>query len=175
MEINKAYLNNTNQIKRALHENKAFPSVILQEFFKEESFQKLKKKVDKIPFKKSVKLTSHSLSKANLKISLNDFMETVLNQKVEFTAYLLEWKDYLLINDNFKEKPGYEVIIEIDNWNTKYGGNVHYVNGKGDYLQIPARKNSLIIVKREHQKFIKYVNHLAKGKKRFFLLGKVKP
>ena len=91
-------------------------------------------------------------------------------------ALCFSWKDYIILHDENKEKLGIDIIVDCtEDWNEKAGGNVVYVDGKGNYSKIPVKENTLTIVKRHHheQKFVQYVNHYAGPKKRYLVVGKL--
>ncbi|MBI5066535.1 hypothetical protein HZA97_09985 [Candidatus Woesearchaeota archaeon] len=175
--INKTYLTKIEEIKKAFHTNKYFPSIQLHNFLI--NFEELKKKVDKSKFEKETNLLSHRLSKAELKLDIlefREFLSKILNKKITnttFTVYKLEWKDFKILNDDCVEKPGIDIILDFtENWNTESGGQIIYSDGSGENYTMPVLKNSLTIVERKKgvQKFFKYVNNLAGNGKRQFLL-----
>ncbi|MBI4919562.1 hypothetical protein HY837_06530 [archaeon] len=173
--INKIYLEKIEEIKKSLNSNPDFPSTQLNNFLVD--YSDFKKKVEQLRYKKDVDVLHHKLSKAEINIpELKEWLSKILGKKIthtNFTAHLLEWRDYLIMNDDYEEKPGIDVIFDLTkDWNSKGGGQIIYVDGTGEYYAIPISENSLTIVERKKgvQKFFKYLNNLAKNNKRFFLV-----
>ena len=177
--VNPIYLTKENlqKIKESFL-NSEFPAVILKDFFNTKSFEELNKKVNSLNFKKEVNLLSHSYSSSDITLDSKEFLNflsNVLSDKNKFTfkAYIFTWKDYLILNDEFVEKPGLDIIINISDWNPGWGGVINYTGGKGDAYPIPVEKNSLAIVNRRKgiQKFVQYVNHYGKNRERIVIIG----
>ena len=179
VEINPSYLSKDNlkKIKESFI-NSEFPAVILKDFFNTKSFEELNKKVNSLNFKKEVNLLSHSYSSSDIDINSKeflDFLSKIFSNKNKFTfkAYKFTWKDYTILNDEFIEKPGMDIIINISDWNPRGGGIINYTDGKGDAYPITAEKNSIAIINRKKgiQKFVQYVNHYGKDRERIFIIG----
>ncbi len=183
--INKYYLENVEKIKSSFHEKKDFPHVILFDFFDDEQYSRVKKILEKIPLKKEKKPLFHSYAHARLSPELQNvfssseftgFIKTIIGQKfklLNLTIYSFSARDYTLLNDSYKEKPGMDLIFDFtEKWDSSGGGQVTYVNGTGDALKLPIKANSLLIIRRQKnvQRFVKYVNHNAGKERRWFVL-----
>ncbi len=175
--INKIYLEKIEEIKKSFKLNKDFPSIQLPDFLT--NFEEMKSKITKINFKKDTNLLHHRLSKAEIELDLPElaeFLSKVLNKKIKtlnFTAFMLEWKDFMMLNDDCVEKPGIDIMLDFtENWDSESGGQIIYSDGSGENYTIPVLKNSLTIVERKKgvQKFFKYVNNLANNR-RYFLVS----
>ena len=144
--------------------------VILRDFFTKEEYKELRNKIAELDFKKDVNIVHHSYSQAEFSFK-DDFFGNL-----KCKTYLFTWKDYQILHDKFVEEPGIDVIIDLtDHWNAQWGGVVTYVDGSGDYTEILPLANSVAIVKRKKgmNRFVRYVNHYAKGK-RILLVCKFK-
>ena len=180
-EINPHYLEpeHKQKIRKSfLHSD--FPAVLLNDFFSKELYLELQKKVLSLNFKKDAVILHHSYAVSSIKVTSRefcDFISFVTKKKVDeitFTAYLLTWKDYMILNDQYLEKPGIDLVIDLtDNWNAEWGGVVTFTNGKGTVYPITPTENSLAIVERKKnlQKYIQYLNHYAKDQKRLLLIA----
>ena len=180
MEINKFYSGKIEQVKKSFSED--FPSVTLFDFFEKKDFIKLQKRIRSLQYKKEKKTLTHSHSKASITLSdkeLINFLSKITNKKIKkLSGQVLSfgWKDYTILHDTVKEKQSYDIIIDLTNsWQEDFGGNIIYVDGTGDYVKIPDRRNTLTIVKRKKniRHFVKYVNNLAGRKKRNILILQV--
>ncbi len=182
-EVNPSYAQDENKQKiRKSFLHSEFPAVMLKDFFSKEFYAELKKKVHSLSFKREAAILHHSYAVSDIKISsreLCNFVSFITKKKIEeitFTAYLLTWKDYQILNDKYVEKPGIDIIIDVtDDWNSDWGGVVAYTDGKGTVYPISAGGNSLAIVERKKDlnKYIQYVNHYGKDKKRMLLIATV--
>ena len=180
-EVNPAYLKEENKQKiRKSFLHGEFPAVILKDFFSREFYEELQKKVSSLNFRKDHVVLHHSYAVGNFKLSskeCTDFLSLVTKKKIEevyCTAYLLTWKDYMILNDKYLEKPGIDMVIDLnDDWNAQRGGIVTYTDGKGTVYPISPTANSLAIVERKKglQKYFQYVNHHGKEKKRLLLIA----
>lgn len=184
MAINKDYLKSENisKIKQLLLNNPQFPSIQLHDFFIPKSYEQMKNKVKKLKFKKSYLATSHSYSECDFNATpkeVVDFISKITGKKTEklkFKALLLLHKDYLIINDKISEKSGTDIVFDLtDDWDENSGGSVIYVDGSGEYFRIPQKGNTLLIAERKKgtQKFIQYINHHAKNKKRYLVIATI--
>ncbi|MBI2666378.1 hypothetical protein HYX13_02085 [Candidatus Woesearchaeota archaeon] len=196
--INKAYLDGESLLK-IQNTFKTEGSALLFNFFDEETLLEIKKTLSSLPFKEEKEVLKHNYAKCSPKLILKNiplknifqskeflgFLSFVLNKKISslsFSAYSFTWKDYTLLHDEVQEKPGVDIILDLaavhhENWNEAWGGVITYLDGSGEFRKLPVRKNVLALVERktpEEQRFVQYVNHYAEGKKRYFLLGKVK-
>jgi len=182
MAINKLYLQNIEKIKQTFRKNKALSSIQLHDFFIPECYEQIKRDVKKLKFKKSYLATSHSYQESNFNVvptEVIDFLSKITGKKVKklnLKALVFSWKDYIIINDKLKEKPGIDVIFDLtEDWNENSGGSIVYVNGSGEYFRIPPKGNSLLIVERKKgtQKFVQYMNHYSKNKKRYLVIASI--
>ena len=183
-EINPSYLSAVADAKKAFLSNKELPSIKLQKFFSEKFYLLLKKQVSALKFKHYVDKMCYSYACADLPLELEEFLNSplflsfassVVGTRVkaaEGSAYMMTWKDYALINDKSPEKPGIDFIIDFTN-DFGCGGEVIYVDGTGSYSSIEMAENTLSIVMRRKNvhKFIHYLNHHAKNKKRLLVVG----
>ncbi len=171
--INKKYLDNIEQIRKVFYANK---EIQLSDFLGKKSYEEFKKKINKIKLAKKVQPMCCSYDEAEISLpkDIADFIFLILKKKIEKARLLcFKWKDYTILNDEVIEKPGIDVVFDLtDNWNNNAGGSIVYVDGSGEYTKIPPSGNTLIIVERKKnvQKFVKYVNHLAQ-KKRCFIIA----
>ncbi|MBI2665490.1 hypothetical protein HYX12_02630 [Candidatus Woesearchaeota archaeon] len=190
--INKAYKDKLNlqRIKEILRKEH---SILLFDFFSQETFRRIKQEIKKMTFKEEKKATKYSYKKAASKVMRsNNFLKIILKNKelqntlsqllkkqinVYFTAYKFTWKDYVILHDQTQEKPGVDIIFDLGSlegeWSPSWGGAIRYVQGNKDLLSLPVQQNTLAIIKRKNineQRFVQYVNHYAKGKDRVFFL-----
>src|SRR3989344_2300645 len=183
MEINPHYqkAEHKQAVRKAfLHSD--FPAVSLNDFFSKEFYAELKKKVSSLDFKKENVVVHHSYAVSSFRLvskELSGFLSFVTKKKVDelnFTAYLLTWRDYMILNDKYLEKPGIDVVIDLTGeWNVERGGVVTFTDGRGTVYPLTPAANSLAIMERKKQlqKYIQYVNHYAKDKKRVFLIASI--
>lgn len=174
--ISEAYSERINEIRKAFYSNKDLPSIQLYDFLDKKSYDDLKKKISKLKLARKTQAMQYSFSEAEFEFDkeIIDFVQSILKKKIQKTKLLcFEWKDYTILNDEVLEKPGIDVIFDItDDWNENCGGSIVYVDGNGEYTKITPSGNTLIIVERKKntQKFVKYINHLAQ-KKRCFMIA----
>jgi hypothetical protein len=157
---------------------------ILNNFFANDFYKKLKKEVFSLNYKKSYIPNLHSYSKASLGKTLHSlfnskeflaFISKLMKKKIKNTggeAFCFSNGDYTILSDKTKRKPGIDIIIDFtDKWNNNYGGKITYVDGKGNYYHLSVKGNSLFIVKRENiQRFVQYVNNKGKNNRRYFII-----
>lgn len=182
-EINPVYLKEDmkQKVRRSfLHSD--FPAVLLKDFFGKEFYAELKQKASSLDFKKEVVVVHNSYAVSNFKLNskgLLDFLSFVTKKKIDevnFTALLVTWKDYMILNDKYLEKAGIDVVIDLTaDWDSQWGGIVTYTDGRGTASPLTPAGNSLAIVKRKKglQKYFQYINHYAKDKKRLFLIASI--
>ncbi len=180
-EVNSLYLKEeTKQKIRKSFLHGEFPAVILKDFFSKKFYEELQKKVSSLNFRKDNVVLHHSYAVGNFKLpskECTDFLSFATKKKIEEvygTAYLLTWKDYMILNDKYLEKPGIDIILDLtDNWNAEWGGVVTFTDGRGTVYPIPPAANSLAVVERKKglQKYIQYSNHYGKEKKRLLLIA----
>ena len=182
-ELNPIYLKDeTKQKVRKSFLHSDFPAVMLNEFFTPQFYLDLQKKVSALNFKKDTVILHHSYLISNIKLSsseLCNFLSFITKKKIDeltFRAYLLSWKDYMILNDKYLEKPGVDVIIDLtEAWNSEYGGILTYTDGRGTVYPISSAGNNLAVVERKKtlHKYIQYLNHYAKDRKRLFLIATI--
>ena len=182
-ELNPIYLKEeTKQKVRKLFLHSDFPAVILKDFLTAEYYSQLQNKVSSLDFKRDTVVLHHAYAVSQIKITSKEWCELlsfITKKKIEeitFTAYCVGWKDYQILNDKYLEKPGRDIVIDLtDDWNVDWGGVVTFTNGRGTIYPISPAGNSLAIVERKKQlqKYIQYVNHYAKDKKRVFLIASI--
>ncbi|MEK6939587.1 MAG: hypothetical protein AABX31_02560 [Nanoarchaeota archaeon] len=184
-EINPGYLKEETKQKirkSFLHSDSDFPAVIVKHFFTADFYKELERKISSLNIKKDVVVLHHSYAVSDIKLSskeLCDFLSFVTKKKIDeinFTAHLLTWKDYQILNDKYLEKPGIDVVIDVtENWNTGWGGVVTYTDGRGTVYPLAPVGNSIALVERKKglQKYFQYVNHYGKDKKRVFLMATI--
>ncbi len=183
--INKYYLENWKEIKASFWEKKDFPSAVLLDFFEKDLYLLIKKEIFSLSFCHEKKPMFHSYARANLSGALKkifslpectNFISKVIGKKLipkSASVYSFSAYDYTLINDSHKEKAGIDILFDFTGgWDSSGGGQITYVNGTGDALKLPIKRNSLMIIRRQKnvQRFVKYVNHLAGKKRRNFLM-----
>ena len=157
--------------------------VILNKFFSDDSLKKLKSRIKRLKFSKDLELLHHSYQSVDFSYQskeLTNFLSRIINKKISklnFKVIKLSWKDYQILNDTFQEKPGVDMVIDItEGWDERWGGLVTYADGLGNYVEVPCTDNSLTLVDRNKgmNRFIQYVNHYAKNKRRIILLARLK-
>ncbi len=161
---------NPNTIKKIQKVFKKEGKVILFDILEKSAFKKIKDKILKLKFTKDVQPLSHSYE-TSTPIHVDEIktlVKTVANKAIQsFTAFSFTWKDYTILNDNTKEKPGIDIILDLTDFTA--GGEIVY---QGE-TSIPPKANSLIIVQRNTQRYVQYVNHKGKGRRRIFLIATV--
>ncbi|OGZ62814.1 MAG: hypothetical protein A2639_01960 [Candidatus Staskawiczbacteria bacterium RIFCSPHIGHO2_01_FULL_34_27] len=165
--INKIYLNNFEKIKATFQKE---GSITFIDFFQEDFFKILQKDVETLNFKKEKDPTAYSYSQANYLFRSKEFSKFVkklsgrnLRRPI---AYLFEWKDYTILNDQIKSKTGVDIVFDLtEYWQPEWGGMIIYSDGEGKYIQITPNRNSLTIIKRRGRKFVKYLNNKSQGRR----------
>ncbi|MDP3733706.1 MAG: hypothetical protein Q8R37_00610 [Nanoarchaeota archaeon] len=181
MAINQLYLNNSRQITTSFSED--FPGAILFDFFDESYFRRWQRTLHSVNYTKEKKHLTHSYAKAVTTLpdtlELRKFIVAITRKKMKrLSAEIIQfgWKDYTILNDTVNEKHHYDFIIDLDDfWDERSGGTIFYSDGTGNYVHIPARRNTITIVKRTKnlRQFVKYVNHRAGRKKRHLLFIRI--
>jgi|SRR3989338_1502585 len=182
-ELNSVYLKEeTKQKVRKSFLHSDFPAVVLKDFFSKGSYRELQRKVSALDFKRDMIVLHHAYAILNYKTTsdgLCKFISFLTKKKVDeinFMVYNLTWKDYMILNDRYLEKPGTDIVIDItDDWNADWGGIVNYTDGKGTAYPLVPAGNSLALVERKKNlhKYFQYVNHYGKDKKRSLLIATV--
>lgn len=186
--LNEAYLRKTTVggIQKAFDASKELPSIVLQRFFDEKAYAKIALLCKRASFKKSMERMHHSYAVAPMPREVEKFLnnEEVLRfiskivgkniKSVNGCLYMFGWKDYTLLHDKKKEKPGIGIIFDMTGkWPNRAGGKIVHVDGTGSYHRIPASENAVVVTKRKEgiQKFMQYINHVAGKKKRLLFMG----
>jgi len=188
-KINSFYTdkNNLSKIREVFHNQKI---VSLQQFLEKEEYFKLVKYIEKVKLKKEFHPIHFSYCSSEFGNNKNNEFNMLLEdkelriiikeltgmEKVEAKLLSFGWKEYTIINDEFVESSGIDIIIDLtEGWDDKFGGCVTVIDGEGNSTKVPCTPNTLTILQRaegEH-KFIKYANHLCNGKKHLFILCQV--
>jgi len=170
------------QIESLFYRRDDFPSIELGNFFGQEFYDRLKKEIKKIKFTPKKHPIGYSCSEAGLTPlmddavrEIRDFLSHLLKKKLKIDAklYSFSWRDYTLLHDGAKEKGRYDIIMDFTGtWDGNAGGNIVYADGTGDFSKIAPQRNMLFIAERKKsRKFIQYINHYGKGKRRILLIG----
>ena len=99
------------------------------------------------------------------------FLEQLLQRKVKTTMLVIAKKgDYTLIKDKDKAEQGYDAVLDLTKtWNASWGGEVVY---QKEQMLVPVAYDSITIVKKNNtKKYVKYVNHHARGERRFVIFS----
>ncbi len=190
--INRHYLAAVATIHSSFQEKKDFPHVALFDFLDKEVYYQIRKELLGLSLSPEKRPLFHSYSSAPVPSSLRRtlFSPTVIRFIAEITGkkrkreinfnqaqvYSFSARDYTLLNDSYKEKPGIDLIFDFtDGWGPSSGGQITYVNGTGDALQLPIQPNMFALVRRQKntQRFVKYLNHRVGKKKRLFVLVRI--
>ena len=170
------------QLQKAWLNKEIFSHIVLTKFFTKEFHAQKEKELRKLFFKRNSRPDKYSFAQAkasSLHIfdnkELQEFISQILEKKIRAIlgeAQYFSWKDYTLLS---KEKSGIDIIFDFtENWKEEWGGSLIYKDDKGRYLKCMAISNTMIIIKRKTvQKYIQYINNLAKGEKRYILVGKI--
>jgi|SRR3989344_2440046 len=182
-EINPIYLREETQQKiRSSFLNSEFPALILKDFFSTKFYTELEQKISSLKFKKEVAVVHHCYAVSSFTLSskyFSAFLSLVTKKKMNdlcFTAYCLTWKDYLILHDRYLEKPGLDIIIDLtERWNSDWGGKVIFTDGEGTVYPLEPARNSIALVERKKglNKYIQYLNHQAKDRKRILLIASI--
>ncbi len=175
-------------ISAAFTKNKELPSITLKEIFDEPYYGELLKNIERANWIRKVNKTQFSyfaakisplLSKTLSSGELLTFASATVGKKItkidgELRWFL--WKDYTLLHDSAVEKSGFDIVIDFTTeWPKEAGGTLVYADGTGNYHSIPSSPNTLTITRRKKdvQKFVQYVNHLAGKFRRIIFLGRM--
>jgi hypothetical protein len=173
------------QIMNMFNAQKDLPSIQLPNFFTDAEYGDLKKKVLKLKSKKiydPVKYRMHLASVPSSFVSEDvlKFIAMVTGKKVaklQLQALSFSNGDYTLICEEDGSVPGIDIMFDFsDDLDKNIGGSAIYVDGTGEYFKIPPKGNSLTLVKRPKKnirKFVQYLNHYAKNKKRILVIATI--
>lgn len=176
------------QIKEAYDQNNTFKSVILQKIFTDAFVNQIEKHIQNLSPRRKYQADSHSYSTTESKEltqllnaqELNELLQFTINKSIKnltWTYLEFEQQDYTILNDTTLDENAIDIIIDItQKWDTQSGGNLVYVDGVGDYSNIPPSYNTLIIADRQNgnKRFMQYVNHYAKNNKRRLLIATIR-
>ncbi|HLC81853.1 MAG TPA: hypothetical protein VJH68_04305 [Candidatus Nanoarchaeia archaeon] len=186
--INQSYRLAGLKLQKSFRQDKIFPHLCLYQFFNQEYYQQLKAEIKRLNFKKSRQHLSHSCAQAKVPLLLNNFLLSQKFQQFLFfitgnkvksltaKAYQFGREDYLILNDRLQKNHHAEITLDLTNgWDKNWGGSISYANGKGEVLALPIKENTFTIIelKRNVNRYVKYINHYAKNKKRVFCLVKL--
>ncbi len=171
--INKVYFNKEilDKIKLVLEKE---GSIQLNNFFDTNI------KFSKIKFRK--KYLPHSYSYSYSKFIdkefinyLSDFLFIFLDKKLRnrfLGLFSFGYGDYTLLNDKFKTKNGYKIIIDFTNyWHDDFGGYHSFLRKNKEFLRLKPKNNSISIIKldKNTRYFVKYINNKARKNKIYFI------
>ena len=172
------------QLQSLFKQNNLLPSIQLHTFFTEQEYKKIKSIITVSHFIHTKKPLLYSYSQASIKKELTPYLvqiesitSAILNQKINhLTPSLLQFqhKDYTLLNYRSIEPQSYDIILDLtEHWQPEFGGNLIYTNGQGTSFTIPAKLNTLTLIKRtkQFQKYVEYINHYAKKQQRYILIA----
>src|SRR3989344_4393629 len=169
--INKNYLQSSDKLKEFFEDN---GYLVLHDFFDKDYYLNLRKNLFSLKFKKDFELTKYSYSKS--KFDLNDdkeFSKFILDltnldlSKFFFEAFEFKWRDYTILNDSSLDQNKYDIIFDFTgDWNSEFGGSIVYVKEE-DFIKFEPKGNTLILLKKEYNRFVQYVNNLAKSRSRY--------
>lgn len=186
--IDKAYTGQLQTLRQAFHTDESLPSITLQDFFSLATYRQIHQQMRALSYTQEQRPLLHSYHCAPLSSKLNSLLNTseflvfvsfIIQQKVHFIswmAYILTWKDYILLHDSRHEKPGTDLIIDCtEDWPENAGGKIVYTDGQGNMFYVPPPRNALTIVHRTRkiQRYVQYCNHYAQEAKRYLLIGRV--
>ncbi|MDP3728992.1 MAG: hypothetical protein Q8R18_06100 [bacterium] len=172
------------QLQKAWNGKEIFSHILLTKIFPQVIYKQKEKELKKLFFKREIRPDKYSFAQAkasSLHIfdnkELHAFLSTILQRKIKNIhgeAFYFSWKDYTLLYKK-QEKYAIDIIFDFtEDWKEEWGGSMIYKDNKGKYLKFMGLSNTLIIIERKNtQKYVQYVNNLAKGKKRYLLIGKI--
>ena len=173
------------QLQKVWNTKEIFPHLVLTKFLTIKVYAEKEKEIKKLRYTRESRPDIYSYAQAKTSSlhlldnkEIREFIATILNKKIKNIfgkAYYFSWKDYTLLNKK-QEPSSIDIIFDCtEEWKEEWGGAIFYKNNKGRYLKFLARPNTLLIIERKNsQKYIQYVNNLARGKKRYILLASVK-
>lgn len=173
------------QLQKSWNKKETFPHLVLTKFLTKETYTEKEKELKKLFFKRESRPDKYSYAHAKSSSlhlfdnkDLQNFLSIVLNTKIKSIlgeAQYFSWKDYTILSKD-QEKASLDIILDFtEDWKEEWGGSMIYKDNKGKYLKLMALPNTLIVVERKNaQKYTQYINNLAKGKKRYLLIGTLK-
>ena len=170
--INKFYLNEIKKIKITLDRD---GYICLSDFLEDKHFDEIKNKLKSLKFQQAKNPTTHSYRFALFKFenkAFNNLIKIITKMKVvKSIAYKFTWKDYVIINDEILSAEPYDIFLDFSDWKSERGGFTYYIDSKGNYFEIPSKKNTLTIIKRNKKmnRFVKYFNNKSKNKHKYLL------
>ncbi len=184
--INPQYLKKESieQLQKTWNKPTTFTHILLTRIFTPEAYKEKKRQLQELKFHRNTRPDSHSyasVKSSNLHILDNkEFLQFISQitgkevKKISGEAYYFSWKDYILLSKRL-EKKGTDILLDFTkNWQEEWGGATIYKDSKGKYLKLIPSQNTLMILERKNiQRYFQYVNNLAKGEKRYVILGKI--
>lgn len=178
--INPSYAGQEKKIRAVLRKEGI---TILRNIFDAATYRQVQDQASAASLEKDVSPLTHSYSRQERDIpqEVFQFLKSILPKKSyphSSTLISLTWKDYTILHDNpidAKEPAGVDIILDLtEGWREEWGGIVTYDDGRTT-LKIPPQGNSLTLLRRtkKMQRYIKYVNHHASGKRRRFILARL--
>ncbi len=185
MGINKAYMRTD-----LLHDvRKAFTisnpqSIQLHAFLADDALKKVKTAVNKLSFTRNYVPDLHCYDEAkripkelrSVFAEITALVQFIAKKKLkckELTIRKFGKKQYTVLHDAYKEKPGVDVMLDLTPaWHPAAGGAMVYTRKGSGVLTIAPAYNTFSIVQRTKSmmRFVKYVNHHAENK-RVLILG----
>lgn len=183
LKINPAYLNPqlVPQMQEAFNSHPSIPNIKLGQILDSSSYKNLKSIVIKTKTKLQVDPLEYrfhvaDISMPQLTSALSQFLSQSFNITLKSNKWKLvrmTWKEYSMILDIQKLRNGHDVIVDVtDDFPQNAGGDIVYTIGGKETVEIPASSNTLVVVKitKNTRSFLKYANHYAKVKNRYFLI-----
>jgi len=166
--VNPWYVRKEQEIKNVL-EREGF--IILFDFLEQEELKELKRR-KKFPAKKINKILQGVYVESSFSWH-DDFLLKIVGRHIPWKAMEFSQRDYLIRNDNSNMKKGTYALFNLDEGDSerddKGGGYAVFIDAEGNHLRVPSVRNSLTLVKNPKSWYVKYVNCLSKGKRRFLM------
>jgi len=148
-------------------------------FLTEDSYLELKKNISQKSLKKDYKADEKSRNIGSIDSEIGDkliiLIEKIINEKIKkFSAKIgsYEHRDYKLLKDG-QEKRSNEIFFCIDltsEWDNKFGGEDHIFIDENELI-FSVIPNSFLVINNMNKHYVKYINCLAKNKKRVVIFG----
>ncbi|HLC90209.1 MAG TPA: hypothetical protein VJI15_00415 [Candidatus Nanoarchaeia archaeon] len=162
--VNPWYVRKEQEIKSVL-EREGF--IILFDFLEKEELKELKRR-KKSPAKKVNKVLQGVYAESSF--SWHDgFLQKIVGRRIPWKAMEFSRGDYLIRNDHTSLKKGTYALFNLDEGDDISGGYAVFLDAEGNHLRVPSTKNALTIVKNPKSWYVKYVNCLSRGKRRFLM------
>ncbi len=172
-------------LKKAFAQEKDFPHVQLQDFFKQEKVKTLAQHMQRAHYQQHYTPDKYSYALADeigaLRTIQEVFQDTIFKLWVEeitgkqikecqMEVIRFAHKDYTLIHDSETPEEGILIIYNpMLPWSAEAGGYDVFTMPEKDPLIIQPQANTLMLISltEEIRHFVKYVNSLSKEKKRY--------